>query len=368
MKTAVVTDGKYRASIAAVRALGRAGYRVVVTQTRDDASAAPPAFVSRYAAETRWIEGGCQDEAYPRRLMDLLRKYGRPVLFCVGAATLNAVAANRQEFARVCDFLAAPPEVLDQLNDKEAVHRRAEELGIPVPKEFNGPPDRFPVIVKPHCGEKFGLKAQERYAAARNTEEYERAMARMSQYDPHPIVQEKIAGDGLGVSLLLDQNGRMIDALCHRRIREYPVSGGPSTCCVSFYDEGRIEAACRLLQSFGFTGLAMVEFKGGCLLEVNPRIWGSFPMTEQAHSAIVEKYARAAAGEDVGYIPQDYETGVKMRFLLNDTLAILGYFRNRQWRRGCGGLLDVFRAKEALGAADDPAPFRRYLKNNLLRK
>ena len=36
MKTALVTDGKYRSSIAAVRALHRAGYRVVVTQTDSD--------------------------------------------------------------------------------------------------------------------------------------------------------------------------------------------------------------------------------------------------------------------------------------------------------------------------------------------
>lgn len=368
MKTAVVTDGKYRASIAAVRALGRAGYRVVVTQTRADASAEPPAFVSRYAGEARWIEGSCQNADYPRRLMDLLREYDRPVLLCVGAATLNAVAREREGFAQVCGFLIAPPETLDQLNDKEAVHRRAEELGIPVPKEFTGPPERFPVIVKPHCGEKFGLKAQDRYAVARNAEEYGRAMARMTQYDPRPIVQEKVAGDGLGVSLLLDRDGRMIDALCHRRIREYPVSGGPSTCCVSFYDGALIDAAYRLLRSFGFTGLAMVEFKGGCVLEVNPRIWGSFPLTEQARSAMVEKYARAAQGESVAYVPQDYETGVTMRFLLNDALAVLGYFRNGQWKRGLGGLLDIFRAKEALGAKDDPAPFRRYLKNNLLRK
>ena len=41
MKTALVTDGKYRSSIAAVRALHRAGYRVVVTQTRADVQSAP---------------------------------------------------------------------------------------------------------------------------------------------------------------------------------------------------------------------------------------------------------------------------------------------------------------------------------------
>ena len=88
MPTAVVTDGKYRSSIAAVRALGRAGYRVVVTQTRKDTGKEPAVFSSRYAAETCWIEGSASDEEYPRRLMAVLEEYDRPVLFCVGAQTL----------------------------------------------------------------------------------------------------------------------------------------------------------------------------------------------------------------------------------------------------------------------------------------
>ena len=41
METAIVTDGKYRSSIAAVRALHRAGYQVIVTQTRADVHAVP---------------------------------------------------------------------------------------------------------------------------------------------------------------------------------------------------------------------------------------------------------------------------------------------------------------------------------------
>ena len=57
MKTIVITDGKYRSAIAAARALGRAGYRVVVTQTRADADIEPPVFSSRFA-EGRWIEAG----------------------------------------------------------------------------------------------------------------------------------------------------------------------------------------------------------------------------------------------------------------------------------------------------------------------
>ena len=168
MGTVVITDGKYRSSIAAVRALGRAGYRVIVTQTRSDCAQEPPVFASRFAAETRWIAGSAADEDYPERLRALLQEYDRPVLLCVGAASLNAVARQRARLAEVCDFLIAPPEVLDALNDKEIVHARCEALGIPVPRQY-GPgeaPAEYPVVVKPHCGEKFALKAKDRYRVA----------------------------------------------------------------------------------------------------------------------------------------------------------------------------------------------------------
>ena len=53
MKTAIVTDGKYRSSIAAVRALHRAGYQVIVTQTRADVHAVPAVASSRCCAAFR---------------------------------------------------------------------------------------------------------------------------------------------------------------------------------------------------------------------------------------------------------------------------------------------------------------------------
>ncbi len=368
MAAAVVTDGKYRTSIAAVRALGRAGYRVAVAQTRGDSPLEPPVFSSRYAAEGRWLDGAAADPGYPDRLYALLAEYGRPVLFCAGAATLNAVARQRERFARVCDFLIAPPEAVDALNDKQAVHRRCGELGIPVPRQYDGAPDRYPVIVKPRCGERFGLKAKDRYAVARNADEYAEKLAAMGRYDTHPIVQEKVGGAGAGASLLLDQEGRIISAICHRRVREYPAAGGPSTCCESFYDEKMIETAYRLLSSFGFVGMAMVEFKGKYVLEVNPRVWGSFPMTERAGSPFVSRYARAAAGERLEYTPRDYRAGVRMRFTLNDGAAMLDYLRHGKPGPFFQGMADWFRAEEALSAKDDPKPLRRYLRNMLLRR
>ena len=368
MKTAVVTDVKYRASIAAVRTLGRAGYRVIVTQTRADCPWTPPAFVSRYAAERRWIPGSASDSRYGDYLLNLLEQYDAPVLFSAGAATLNLVSWQRERFQPLCRFLIASPGALDALNDKEAVHRRCLELNLPVPLEYDGPPERYPVVVKPHCGEKFGLHAEERYRIARNAEEWKKAVAAMSAYDAAPLVQEYVSGDGMGASLLIGRDGALLGALCHRRIREYPISGGPSSCCESVYDETMIQQAYGLLRSFGFQGLAMVEFKGGKILEVNPRIWGSFPLTEKAGSPLALRYAQAASGTPAPYVPQDYRVGVRMRFLLNDSAAMLSLLRHKRYGEFFAAWRDVFFAHEALTSWSDSAPMLLYLRNALFTR
>lgn len=334
---AVVTDGKYRASISVVRALARTGYRVIVTQTREEEARLPAVARSKDCGEFRWIEGSVKDEAYGDRLAELLQSLPRPLLFCVGAGSLQMLSQRREEFSRWADFLVSSPEILENLNDKETVARRARELGLPVPRQYEGEPETYPVIVKPHCGEKFGLKAADRYAVAEDPRSLRRILARMAPYDPHPLIQERIRGQGTGASLLLDRQGRLVSAMCHRRIREYPVSGGPSTCCESFWDEELVEKAYRLLRSFGFVGMAMVEFKGDCLLEVNPRVWGSFPMTEAAGSPFVEHYARAARGETVPYEAGDYKKGQRMRFLLNDSLATPGLSAGGAGKKDPGG-------------------------------
>jgi len=368
IKTVILTDSKYRSAISAARSLGKAGWRVVAVQTRGDAGVSPPVFSSRYVSESRWLEGVPSDAEYAARLTALLTEYERPVLFPVGAATLNAVSRAQEQFQEHCDFLIASPEVLDAVNDKQVVHRRALELGLPVPREYEGAPERYPVIVKPRCGEKFGLKAKDRYAVAENEAQLMQIMERMRSYDPRPVVQEVVTGDGYGASLLMGRDGELLDAFCHRRIREYPVTGGPSTCCESVWEPEKVEIAAKLLRSFGFAGLAMVEFKGDHILEVNPRIWGSFPLTAQAGSQIAVRCVRAAAGEEIAYTPCDYRTGVLMRFTLNDTLATLSLLRSGQLRKALAGVGDMFRVREALRDRDDPAPLRAYFKSVLLRK
>lgn len=282
------------------------------------------------------------------------------------------LSKNAERFAAVCDFLVSPPAVLDAANDKRTVAQTSRSIGVPVPEEFDctggKTPPRYPVFLKPRCGEKLGLHAEQRYAAADTEAEFVEAYRKMSAYDPCPVVQERVTGDGCGICVVMDGQHDPVCMMGHRRIREYPLSGGPSACCVSFFDETLANRAVRLLQALRFTGIAMVEFKGDRVLEINPRIWGSFPLTEVCGSRFAESYVRAARGEVFSAPDSAFRRGKRMRFVLNDTLAWLSCLKKGRWRDVGSGILDVFRAKEALFRFTDQKPFWRYLYLTVFHK
>lgn len=372
----LVTDTKYRASLAAVQSLGRAGYPVAALHTQGDGGA-PAAFASKYVKKRVILPCSAKDEKYPELLAQVCDSLGEeygaaPVVFPVGAATLAQLAEHREALEGHARFLVSPPAVLEAANDKRRVGELARSLGVPAPQEYPCPggalPEAFPVVVKPRCGEKFGLHAEERYRKAYDPAGFRAAWEAMARYDPQPVVQELLTGEAVGVSLVMDGKSRPVSVLCHRRVREYPTQGGPSSCCESVWDGALVEHAVKLLQGLGFVGLAMVEFKGGKLLEINPRVWGSFPLTYKCGAPLARDYVRASLGEELPLVQgPGYRTGVRMQFVLNDGLACLGYLRQGQPGRGLRGLMDLLnpRVKDGMFSFDDLKPFFRYLKNAL---
>jgi predicted ATP-grasp superfamily ATP-dependent carboligase len=140
------------------------------------------------------------------------------------------------------------------------------------------------------------------------------------------IVQEFIQATGYGVSMLFD-HGQMKASFAHRRLRERSLSGGPSTLRQSIRVPVLEAHAERLLQHVGYHGVAMVEFKYDetsgktWFLEVNPRWWGSLALAIRAGVDFPLLYHRLALGEDLPP-PPDYPTGITVRWLLGDLLAV----------------------------------------------
>ena len=145
--TILVTDTKYRASLAAVEALGRAGYPVAPCTPKRMEAGSPPPFRSRYARRKLLLPCSNTSPQYPALLRKACQSLGgRPVIFPIAAATLQTLSAQGQELADCASFLVSPPSVLDQANDKRFVGELARSLGVPVPEEFPCPQGQLPGV------------------------------------------------------------------------------------------------------------------------------------------------------------------------------------------------------------------------------
>lgn len=388
MVTAVITDVHYRMSLALIRDLAQAGVRTVCCEW--EGVPAPLGFASKYADETVLLprEGGM--EALYDLCARLTEEEGeRPALLPVGAVTLAALAEERERFGRVCGLCIPTPDQLDTFNSKEIVARLGEKLEIPVPRRFVPEEGEaltaffarlsLPCVVKPLCGEKFGLSAAQRYVIVRTPEQGAAAFERFRGLTgAPPLVQEYLSGGGLGCSVLAEE-GKILAALCHRRVREYPASGGPSSCCVRTDRPDLKGYAARLVSETGYTGLAMFEFKEGTdgaprLLEVNPRVWGTFPLTRVSRSGIpllwyVLSWNAGNPGKERPLPRYPEPRSCKMQFGASDLMSGVGYLKRGQAGKALGALADFFNpaVRDGLWEWGDPRPGLMYYRS-LLKK
>ncbi len=354
----IVCDCKYRSAITAIRGFKQCGEDIVAVTT--DSCPKPPAFSSRYIKEKFVFSSDA--ETYKKQLLELCSKYPRPIIFPVGNFTLSLLSNNKDAFFEHADFCVSAPETLINLNDKKWVKSFAQSYGINVPKIYtDGDNISFPVVVKPYCGEKFSLKAEDRYRIVNNRDELKDALEYFKPFDTSPIIEEYINGDGVGLSFMLNENSEAIAAFSHRRLVEYPVTGGPSACLETFFSQSLITQAKDFIEKTGFSGLCMLEFKEQCgkfyLLEINPRVWGSFPAIGKASSSILSTYLDACQNISYGF-DTDYRVGVKIKFLRGLVASVFSYLKKGNIKGAAasiGYLLNPC-VKTALFSFKDPFP------------
>lgn len=385
---AVVTNVHYRMSLALIRDLGQAGVRVITCERESHRPA--PGAASRWGGPHVWLS----DRNYPEALAALCRKTGeeyhcRPALLPVGAATLAALAAQPAVFSGLCGLCIPTKPQLDLLNSKTELAALASELGVPVPASHVREPEEsvshlagrlpLPCVIKPVCGEKLGLTAAARYAVVRTPEEADRAYRHfLALAGEPPVVQTYLPGNGLGCSVLA-QNGSVLAAICHRRIREYPSSGGPSSCCQCVDRPDLLDAAARLTAAIRLSGLTMFEFKEDAdgrprLLEANPRVWGTFPLARAARSRIPLLWCTLAWNsgnpDDAVPLPElPRPLPKKMIFAVSDLMSAAGSLRHGNPRPAAQALLDLMNPAVADGLFEwgDPRPGLTYLHSLLSR-
>ena len=149
--------------------------------------------------------------------------------------------------------------------------------------------------------------------------------------DRLPIIQKYISGEGAGFFAFY-KNGDCRNYFIHKRIREYPASGGPSTCAESYFDQGIYESGKKILDHLNWEGVAMVEFKKDNktgiynLMEINAKFWGSLDLALVSGVNFPQMLIDNAAGREIEKV--DYKRDVRFQWILNGELF---HFFEKPW-------------------------------------
>ena len=303
--TILLTDPEQRAALAAARALGRRGWRVLTIGASRGLAGASRAVSAHFTlpgtamtSPTRFIQV----------VSDIVCREGVDVVLPVtDAASRALLGADAAVGARVAGPSA---EAYARASDKAALLDVARRCGIRVPRQYvlesratagNAVASVHGAVVVKPAKSVVVVNGRVTGLSVRFVADPTRLADTLAQYPEEAfplLVQERTFGDGVGV-FLLRQQGRTDLQFAHRRLREKPPAGGVSTYREAIEPPRTLLGSCeRLLDTLGYAGPAMIEFKQDArtgeyvLMEINARLWGSLQLAIDAGvdfpSALVE--------------------------------------------------------------------------------
>ena len=325
-------DGQGRSALAAVRALGRAGYRVAVTVVAE-------AEATSLAASSRWC--GRAVRMPPAR----------------DARFADAIAAerSRRDYLTVLAASDAVARALDEpaaaLTDKSVLAERLAIAGLPSPatqtyqswEAMTEAPLPYPVVIKPTQG---GTSAQLVHSAEE--------LASVPHFPGSLVVQPRVAGSLRAVAGVMWE-GALVAAVHQRAHRTWPPDAGPSAAAVTTPPDHELEeCVIRLLAEHA--GVFQVQLIGDQVIDVNPRIYASLPLAVGAGVNLPALYCDLLQGANPPTTVQRAAVGVEYRWLEGD-------LRHALWNARNGRVLDAFRSLaprkgtiHSVESASDPRP------------
>ena len=364
--SALVTDGIWRKSLAVVRALAISGVKVDVGERTWMA----PALLSRYANHRYIYPSREKDsEAFLNWLKFTVKSNNYDVLITPEEETSLLVAQHISDFSPYINIPLAQYEKLTLVRNKFNLLTHAKKIGIPCPETsiINTSGDialnirrfSFPLVLKPIIGTGgHGI----RYVLTKDMY-YEHCDSMREKYGTF-LMQDYIPGnDYYGVSVIFNVHNKMRCAFVHKKLRQYPITGGASTYAVSVKFPRLVEMAEALLTSIGWYGSANIEFKidqrdnTAKLMEVNPRLWGSLQLAISSGINIPYLLYQLAVNGDIP--PHfEYKTDVKFHwFMQGDFMNFIANLSSK--KRIELGAFKLFEKNSchATWELSDPLPF-----------
>jgi predicted ATP-grasp superfamily ATP-dependent carboligase len=353
VRALIVEDGFQRGSLAACRALGRAGWRVGIGSPEKGFASS-----SRYATAWHEVPPPEEDESgFVTGVRRAVEAGGYELVFGAGDGEVLALSAARDELGAI--FPYGPHEDVVRAFDKVALSEVAQRVGLAVPQSASS--EEAPVVVKPRrttVHDPDGGQLRLRAEVKATPEEAEARVEYLETVGAEPLLQRYVEGDLVAQVVVTDRDSRVVAAVQQRASSKTP-SGGTARGETEALDPSVAEGVAALLAELNWFGIAQAQFQvppGGepVLIDLNGRFYGSMALALAAGLNLPAIWASLATGRPLPVI-EPPRIGVRYHWLESDLRRAL------RERSGVAGTLRyALGARHGLWAGHDPGPALRH--------
>ena len=376
MPSAMITDIDRRKSLPIIRSLGRKRIKIIGVSYEK----IPIGTFSKYCKKTYLIPDYRKKPLdFLIKLEEICKKETPDVFFPIEDEIIKLCVRYPSSWKPYTNALMPEKEAFDNAYDKWNTIQIAQKLNIRVPITYC--PENIEqaldiigkwkgeAVIKPRksSGSR-GIKY------VKDPSQILKNYLEVSKKHFKPLIQERVPseGQGVGVFVLLDEKLETIAIFGHKRLREFPISGGPSTLRKSFRDDYLIDQTVRLFKRMALKGVAMAEYKMDVrsnkylLMEINPRFWGSLQLAITAGVNFPLLYYQTALKIKV-HPKLDFQEDKFCRWLLpGDILSFLANPQRFKLQPSFFKFFDKNLSYDII-SADDPLPIIGIFLTSILK-
>lgn len=268
----LLTDGSHMNALAIMRYMK--GHKIDLLHHKKSA----PAY-SRYCNKLIKCPNVNDEEDFFEFLHQHIQNNSYDILMPVGVLSSYICSKYYTQISKHVRVEIADIKSFEIAVNKTETYKFCEEHGILHPKTYRKLADvKFPAIIK-GAGEVSG-KFPVKYV--KDTEELNHELGLIQKAHPNLefkdlIIQDNVVGEPYGFFCLY-QNGKLKRAICQRRIREFPYTGGHATSAETIDDDAMMQFGEEIFDKLNWHGVGMAEYKRTAegkysLIELNPKFW-----------------------------------------------------------------------------------------------
>ena len=313
MKNILVLDAQNINSLAVTRELGKQGYTIGNLGN----SNLSLSFFSRYSSRKHIVDRFLPSNLYVKKILKLAKDFNYELIIPLSLKSYNQLSKNRNLIDNSVKLILPPKKSMDIASSKPKTFEFAKKLKIPIPHTLRINKKNiiemvdfvkkvgFPIVIKGSIGGTNNLRYCNKVSDLYN------AVKGLLKKEKTVICQEYITGPTNGFYSYYKQ-GKMKAFFMHQRIKQYPLTGGPSSVARSYKDKKLLDISCQILNKLKWNGPVMIEYKLDSksgqykLIEINPKLWGSLDLTIKSGINIPQIIIKDVMGERISLV-KDYK-------------------------------------------------------------